>query len=138
MSLASQIKESYEGFHLRKATQLFMEIAQVGNVYFDGKKPWVAAKDPVTRPEMETAIFCCLEALKILALVSFPVIPAISQKLWALLGFSHPLDQENWEAVLQHKLQPKSPLPPPELLLQKVDEAWIQEEIDLLSVATKK
>ncbi len=131
--IVSQIQVSYQGFHLRKATQLFMELAQAGNVYFDAKKPWIAAKDPNTRPEMETTIFCCLEALKFLSLVSFPVIPVISQKLWGLLGFSHSLDKENWKAVAQRKLQPGQPLPPPELLLQKVEDAWIQEEIDLLA-----
>lgn len=36
-ALTKAIHQAYSHFHLRKATQLIMEIAQEGNVYFDGK-----------------------------------------------------------------------------------------------------
>lgn len=137
-SLAKQIAASYEGFHVRKATQLIMELAQAGNVYFDAKKPWALVKDPNTRPEMETTIALCIEALKLLALVSSPIIPTTAQKLWNLLGLTTVLEKQNWKAVCSGQIPAGTVLPPPQLLLHKVDEAWIQEEIDILAALPVK
>jgi methionyl-tRNA synthetase len=67
--LATQTAQAYESYHLRRACQLIMELAQAGNAYFDGKKPWVAAKSEETRPGMLSTIFCCIEAIKTLALI---------------------------------------------------------------------
>ena len=36
-------------FISEKASQLVMELATAGNVYFDAKKPWVLVKDPTQR-----------------------------------------------------------------------------------------
>ena len=53
--IAAQIEDAYSHFHLReKASQLVMELATAGNVYFDAKKPWVLAKDPTQRATLET------------------------------------------------------------------------------------
>ena len=64
-----------------------MELAQLGNAYFDAKKPWVLVKDPLTHEDVATPSLCCLECLKMLALVSFPIIPETAEKLYAILGF---------------------------------------------------
>ncbi len=45
-----EAREAYDHFHLRKAAALVMEIAQLGNVYFDSHKPWALAKAAETRP----------------------------------------------------------------------------------------
>ena len=42
--LTQAIYEAYSHFHLRKATQLIMELAQEGNVYFDTKKNKIKIK----------------------------------------------------------------------------------------------
>jgi methionyl-tRNA synthetase len=105
--LAQSIQQAYASFHLRRASQLIMELATAGNVYFDAKKPWVLAKDPKTRKEMETAIGCCLKCLQVLALVSSPIIPASAQKLWELIGYETELQTLNWSAIMDEKLSRK-------------------------------
>lgn len=137
-NLAQECKEAYSSFHLRKASQLVMELAHAGNVYFDVKKPWVLAKSQTTVPQMKTCIACCLECLKTLALVSFPIIPTTAEKLWFLLGFKMPLEKKNWADVLQEKIPGGQMLPPPMILFQKVEDEVIQKEIDKLSGLAKK
>ena len=44
-----------------RASQIIMEFAQTGNIYFDAKRPWQDAKNPDTRAVLETTIACCLE-----------------------------------------------------------------------------
>lgn len=130
--LCSDIEETYASYRLRKASQLIMELAQMGNVYFDTKTPWKEAKDPKTRPLMETTIALCLECLKALACIAFPIIPDASQKLWSLLGFSNPIESYQWKEILETDLQSGIALPKPFILFQKIEDHVIEEEIEKL------
>jgi methionyl-tRNA synthetase len=128
-SKVEEARAAYEHFHLRKAAALLMEIAQMGNVYFDTHKPWSLAKTPETRPQMEKVLSTCLECLKCLALVSLPIIPEAAQKLWQMIGETSQLSQQNWDEVIQNNLLQKT-LPKPEVLFKRVEDSQIaaQEE----------
>lgn len=119
----------YESFHLRKASQTLMELAQAGNAYFDLKKPWQLAKDPEKRAALDTAIACCLECIKNLALLASPIIPSSAQKIWQMLGFSSSLEKGNWAAIRAESIPAGRKLPEPEILFRKVEDAEIEEQI---------
>jgi methionyl-tRNA synthetase len=136
-ALASEIEKAYAGFHLRRACSLIMELAQEGNVYFDGKKPWALAKNEATRPEMETVVASCLECIKILALASFPIIPEAAEKLWGLLGFTSRLSDQKWDHVVMGKISAGQNLPKPEVLFKRVEDGIIQQELDALKSLVK-
>lgn len=133
--LAEEIAEAYATFHLRKAAQLLMELAHTGNAYFDAKKPWLISKDPSLRAEMHTTIHFCLECLKVLALVSFPIIPDAAARLWAQLGNTDPLSTLRWNEVLESQTPAGRVLPPPAHLFTKIEDAMIEEEIAKLPKA---
>lgn len=126
--LASEIQNSYENFHLRKAAKQIMELATLGNVYFDSKKPWVLAKDPATHQEMQNTIGACIECLKILALTSSPIIPETAQKLWNLIGYESELSKQNWRNIMDEEISADTPLPETEPLFKKVEDALIEKE----------
>ena len=130
--LTIDIEEAYTSYRLRKASQLIMELAQMGNVYFDAKTPWKDAKVAASRPVMETTLSLCLECLKALACVASPLIPESTQKLWELLGFSQPLVQSRWKEILELPLATGIPLPKPFILFQKIEDDVIEEEIHKL------
>lgn len=130
--IAEQSKAHYETFKMRRASVLMMELAQLGNVYFDAKQPWRDVKSPDTRARMETTIACCLQCLQILALISFPIIPSSAEKVWHMLGYSKPLENFRWDEILAMKIPAKQPLGAPQILFQKIEDAQIQQEIDKL------
>ncbi len=139
LELHTLAADCYEHFHLRKASQVMMELAQAGNVYFDAKKPWVSAKTPSLHSDMQTTIALCLDALKTLALISYPIIPETASKLWRILGYPNQLDHQRWDSLTSMPIPSEQKLPTPELLFQKVEDAWIQEELDhLQKLQTKK
>ncbi|NGX39379.1 MAG: Methionine--tRNA ligase [Chlamydiae bacterium] len=127
--IAAQIEEAYKTFHLRKAAQGIMELATAGNVYFDAKKPWALAKDSNTRQAMETTLACCIECLKVLALVSSPIIPSAAQKLWELIGFESRLEDQNWRTIMDESVKATTPLPEPKTLFKKVEDSLIEKEM---------
>ncbi len=125
-TIVQEAAKSYEQFNLRRATQLMMLIAQTGNVYFDERKPWTLAKTPETRPQMESVLYCCLECLKRLALVSSPIIPEAAQKLWEMLGYTTILANEKWDQVVKEEI-PQT-LPAPQVLFKRIENVVIEEQ----------
>ncbi|MBS0625880.1 MAG: methionine--tRNA ligase [Verrucomicrobia bacterium] len=130
--LVDSAEQSYAHFKLRKASQTLMELAQLGNVYFDAKKPWQLAKNPAHRHELETVLSLCIECIKNLALVASPIIPASAQKIWKMLGCSGELAKGSWQKIAHETLPANQKLNPPEILFRKVEDAEIEEQIALL------
>lgn len=129
ITLFDELSDAYNTFKLRKACQILMEIAQKGNVYFNDKKPWKAAKEN-NPTSVRTTIRCCLECVRLLALGAFPIIPTTSQKIWSLLGLSGSLNYNN-------QLKDRQKLGTPEILFQKVEDEAIEAEISKLHKANQ-
>lgn len=129
--LVAESKECYAHFKLRQASQLIMELAAAGNIYFDSKHPWKDVKDPATSLRMETTIACCIHCLKALSLISYPIMPETAQKLWEMIGcdFSKPM---NWKEIAEGVLPAGTKLKEPVLLFQKVEPQQIAEQSEKL------
>jgi methionyl-tRNA synthetase len=130
--LVLESSKAYQSFQLRRAAQCIMELAQAGNVYFDAKKPWAAAKDPAKHQEMLNTLYCCVECIKLLALISFPVIPTIAEEVWGFLGGKTPIQKMLWKEVEETSLQEGTILPAPKILFQKVEDESITPYIEEL------
>lgn len=142
LTIVHQAAESFEQFKVRKACQLVMELAQIGNVYFDSKRPWKDVKEETTHGRLKTTLAYCLECLKALAVISHPIIPETSARLWQMLGFSDTLEERGWEKGLSTKIPEGLILPQPAVLFQKIEDAQIEEEVaklhQLSSMQAKK
>jgi methionyl-tRNA synthetase len=131
-NIAQQAAESYEQFKVRRASQLVMELAQLGNIYFDSKRPWQDAKQEETRQRMHTTLACCLECLKALALISFPIIPTTAERVWQMLGYKDPLEEMGWASILSEKILEGQHILTPTILFQRIEDSQIEEEIQKL------
>ncbi len=130
--LAGEAEDAYSTFRLRKASSIVMELAQLGNVYFDAKKPWIANRSALTHQDMFNTIGCCIECLKVLALISFPIIPTSAEKLWTMLGFHTPIAKAKWNDIVISAIEANQALPEPQILFTKIEDDVIQKEIEKL------
>lgn len=130
--LVDQAAESYQTFKVRRASQIIMELAQLGNIYFDTKRPWIEAKNPDSKHEMRTTISCCLECLKSLALISFPIIPETANKIWSYLGYRTDLQNVLWHEVQSKPIPANQVLLEPRILFLRIEDEWIEREITKL------
>lgn len=135
--LVDQADANYSQYKMRRASQIVMELAQLGNAYFDAKKPWHDAKQANTRARMETTISCCLECLKALALISFPIIPETAAKVWDMLGFKNDIEHVFWTDAAFTPIPLGQQLPQPEILFQKIEDEQIAQEIAKLHAMAK-
>lgn len=132
-TLAAEIKEAYETFKLRRASQLIMELAQAGNVYFDSKQPWKDAKNADLHGRMNTTIACCIECCKLLALVSYPIMPVAAMQIWQMLGFENEVQAAQWDQAIAQPIEAGRALPSPHILFTRVEDEQVQAEIDKLT-----
>lgn len=137
-NLVQDAYECYKNFKLRKACQVIMELAQEGNIYFDAKQPWRAAKTPETHSSMKTTIACCLECLKALALVSSPIIPETASKVWKMIGFKKNIEELNWSEVVDSVIPLNQALQKPTILFNKIENEQIEEELSKLKKMSEK
>lgn len=135
--LVLQSKESYQTFKLRSAAQTMMEIAQLGNGYFDKMKPWQDAKSEQTIPRMETTIACCLECIKSLALISYPIIPETANRIWHMLGYENNIEELSWDEISNAKIPSGQSLKTPLILFRKIEDEEIATEVNKLHALSK-
>lgn len=134
--IVREIASAYSSFSLRRATQKIMEMAQEANSYFDLKKPWHKAKQTETLPDMERTLYCCVQAIQKLAIISSPILPESSQRALKLLGDNRSIGELLWERDLASAVPEGRNLPTPEVIFTKIEDAVIQEEqakLDALS-----
>lgn len=130
--LVVEADEAYKNFRLRKASQVIMELAQVGNVYFDNKHPWKDAKDEATVSRMQTTIACCLECLNVLAMISAPIIPQTANAVWEMLGFSDCIADLGWDEISSLPIPVGHKLGKAEILFTRIPDEQIEEEVQRL------
>ncbi|MBN2459967.1 MAG: methionine--tRNA ligase [Candidatus Cloacimonetes bacterium] len=120
-----QLEESYSGYQVRKATKLFMDLARLGNKYFDETRPWVTIKD--NKQEALETLYVCTELLRIISITGFPVIPHSMLKLRKMMSLDCAF---NWEDI--HHPQNEFLLSDIEPLFSKIDDKAIDYQIELL------
>jgi methionyl-tRNA synthetase len=130
--LVDEAYVAYKHFHLRKASQLVMQLAQLGNVYFDQKKPWVLCKDLARKGEMDNCLAVCFDLIKKLALIAYPIMPKSCDKIMAMLGYEDGIERVGWSDIKNSDLAGYK-IKPPEVLFKKVEDEEIMEDIDKLN-----
>lgn len=131
-ALKEKAADAFANYHVRRASQIIMELAQEGNAYFDHKQPWKEAKSAETLQSMKNTVGCCLECLKTLAVISYPIIPTTAAKVFTFLGYHH--KPEKWDVL---SIPEGQKLKQPEILFRKVEDEEIEREIEKLKSLPK-
>jgi methionyl-tRNA synthetase len=71
------------------------------NAYVEEVAPWALAKQEASRPQLEGALYLLLDALRLLALMTAPIIPRAAQELWARLGNSGSVHERTFSTDLR-------------------------------------
>ena len=130
--LVDEAYVAYENFQLRKASQLIMQLASLGNSYFDTKKPWAALKKKDLLFDMKNTIYLCMECIKLLSLIAYPIIPDSANKMYQMLGQKKALSQEKFYNVKKNELKQGQQVKKPDVLFKKIEDEEIKKEIDNL------
>jgi methionyl-tRNA synthetase len=86
--------EAVEALALTQALAAVWEVVGEANRYLVERAPWALAKDESKRTELEGVLYASAEALRILAILIAPIMPAAAARLWTQLGIAEPLEDQ--------------------------------------------
>ncbi|QYC86799.1 methionine--tRNA ligase [Chlamydia suis] len=84
-TLVKEAANHYQQYSLRKASSMLMELAALGNGYFNDQAPWRLAKEG-NRNRVQAILFCACYCQKLLALISYPIMPETAWKIWEMIS----------------------------------------------------
>jgi methionyl-tRNA synthetase len=114
---------------LKDALKNVLQIAIIGNEYFQRTQPWALIKSD---PEAcRRVIYCCMNICKVLAVTMAPFLPGASKKIETLLNLEGGL---SWEGILDFSLETVKMAGKPEILFKRIDD---KEVARLKTVVTK-
>ena len=102
-AVSSQVCESYRAREFGRAMREVMAFADRLNQDFDARQPWVLAKDPGRRAELQDSCARALFGFKVLSVLLAPVLPEVAARVAReLFGLDRTL---RWEDALEPPLR---------------------------------
>ena len=114
-ALFGDIMSCYDEARPRKALKKIIELASLGNIYFDAKKPWSQVKDNIG--DVYTTINLSLNCIKLLAFASNPILIHASRQIWQFLGYDSNINISD----VNKDIAEGQPLNMPSLLFSKLE-----------------
>jgi methionyl-tRNA synthetase len=132
---AFQVQENYENREFGRAMRDIMALADRINHDFDARQPWVLARDPSRRLELQDVCSRALHGFKLLSVMLAPVLPQVAARVAGLFGLERPflwsdaaylperinpyehlmkrVDPKQLDALFEAEAQPAAPAPAP-------------------------
>jgi methionyl-tRNA synthetase len=133
-NLASRViadyRANFDDYAFSRALETVWELIARLNKYIVENEPWAIAEKPAESGTLDSVLFHCAEALRIVSVLLAAAMPKTAQSIWEQLGLDGEvhksrLDQLEWSTVLAGKtLRPGSSLFP------RLDKKVVMEKLD--------
>ncbi|MFH0946367.1 MAG: class I tRNA ligase family protein, partial [Planctomycetota bacterium] len=130
----SEIASEIEGYRFRSAAVKLVEIAKIGNKYFDEQEPWKTRKSDL--PRCAATLRECVRLLPVMAGAAAPFVPKAASRLWAMLALDADL---SWpDRTDAGKLLPEGHLlGEADVLVKKISDDVVRSEVEKLEQRAK-
>jgi methionyl-tRNA synthetase len=125
MELFNQIELGYRDYQVKRNCKLGMEIARLGNRYFDERKPWEQIK--TDRVQVQETLYVCARLLELVSVALNPILPDSMNKLRRMMGLEPASEWQPGDLPSGYRLRDTKPL------FSKIADETIQQEIDKLN-----
>ena len=83
---AAKVEEQMDKFAFNMALEEIWIVVRRANKYIDEKAPWVLAKDPEKKPELDTVLKNLAEAIRIISILIYPFMHTTSKEIRKQMG----------------------------------------------------
>lgn len=138
---AQKVEACLEGYKFRDGLFEVIDLARKANKYMQDKQPWIVAKTLDAKPEdqklIDNCLHLCLQLTANLAILANPFLPFTSKKMCGMMKVvDRMLEWENAGRI--DLLKSGYPLPAPELLFRKIEDAEVAAQVEKLHDNLKK
>jgi methionyl-tRNA synthetase len=107
-------------FH--RALARLWDYIRLVNRYVDEQAPWVLARDPARRRQLDTVLYHQVESLRIIALLLFPFMPHTAASMWRQLGIQDEIATQHLStAMVWGQTRPGTPIQPGVQLFPRIE-----------------
>lgn len=126
----SVVGDLLETFQVKKALAECMNLARLGNKYFNDQEPWRTRREDPQR--CATTLHLCAQMLSSLSVLFNPFLPFSTEKLWKMLNQDEALSNLDWEQGGELRLGAGHRIGPLEILFPKIEDQVIERQIEKL------
>ncbi len=122
LSFLDKMEELYDTFQVRKASFEMMELARIGNRYFDYQKPWETVK--TDKEKTAQTLYVCSRIVAVLSMISSPIIPFSAKKMREIFN----IPEMKWDEMKKFEYGKDWKVGKSEVLFKKIDDKIIEKE----------
>jgi methionyl-tRNA synthetase len=117
--------------------QIWVLISAVDS-YLSSKKPWVLAEDESKRGNLGEVLYTAAEALRFVAVLTHPVLPDSTSKIWRQLGQVGPISERRIDSLQWGQLKPGTKITRAETLFPRIEKAEAIERMEAMENEAQK
>jgi methionyl-tRNA synthetase len=120
-ALIDSVKSAVATFQFSFALREIWDVIGATNRYIVTREPWVLAKDPARRKELETALNVAADTVRVIAELVRPFMPETGERTLRMLGIEPSADA--WQSLKPNALTPGTVMGPTTALFPRMEQS---------------
>jgi methionyl-tRNA synthetase len=126
------VRGYFDDFDFSRGIEAIQTLVSAVDSHLTTKQPWVLAEDPNKGKDLAEILYRAAEALRFVVVLSHPVIPDATQKIWEQLGQAGKLAEVRIDQLQWGGLKPGTRIGKPEAVFPRVDKKEASERIEAM------
>jgi len=135
--LSGSARRHYDGYEFSEAAQEVWQMISLVDFYLVSQKPWKRATDAAELPAIGNVLYNAAEAVRMATILTHPVIPEATQKIWQQLGQFGDLADVRIDQLKWGDLKPGTKIGQPKAVFPRVDKKEAMEKIEAMESEIK-
>ncbi len=134
-----QALEAFKAFDFSRALEIIWSLMSAIDKFIVERAPWALAKqtDEASRELLDETLYTAIEALRIVTVWVYPVMPESAGKIWEMLGMGVPLDQVRIPDLHWGRLRAGHKVGQPSPVFPRIDAKPAIEKMQKLEIEEK-
>ena len=126
------INKDYAEFNFSRALERLWELVSTVDEYLVLEKPWTLATDPAKKSDLDRVLYDAADALRLIVILAYPIVPEASDRIWAQLGQTGRLSEQRIDVLERWQLKPGTKIGKPEAVFPRVEKKEAMEKIEAM------
>jgi methionyl-tRNA synthetase len=127
-----EVMERYEKLEFSRGLEVIWSLISAADKYLTVEKPWSLGESGEDQQRRATVLWTTAEVLRIVTVLTHPVLPESTAKVWALLGQSGALGAVDLEGLAWGQLAPGTTLGKSQALFPRIEKTEAIERMEAM------
>jgi methionyl-tRNA synthetase len=127
-----EVMEHYEKLEFSRGLEVIWSLISAADKYLTVEKPWSLGESSEEQQRRTTVLWTTAEVLRVVTVLTHPVLPECTTKVWALLGQSGALGAVDLEGLAWGQLVPGTTLGKLQALFPRVEKTEAIERMEAM------